>query len=119
MNANLFSKSKLSKALENLQLTDDEILGTVKFIKSIDDACKTAHNMAYSPIPDITELSAINGIKQIMLSRFDSKTYLFTEGSLYLDILGFPLGGILKGASIDKILPRKKCPSARMAIDLI
>ena len=75
--------------------------------------------MAYNPIPKVKELSATKGIKEILLRRFDSKTYLFTEGSIFLDILGFALGGILKGANIDKIFPRKKCPESRMAIDLV
>ena len=56
---------------------------------------------------------------KVVYKRFDSKTYLFTEGSIFLDILGSALGGILKGASIDKIFPRKECPFARMAIDQV
>ena len=81
--------------------------------------CKTAHILSYSPIPSVNKLSATQGIKEIMLDRFDSKSYLYTEGQLFLGILGDSLGGILKGTNRDKIFPRIKCPKSRMAVNLI
>ena len=51
MDAIYFSKGKLTKTLESLQLTSDDILDVVMFFKAIDDAIKTSHTMGYSPLP--------------------------------------------------------------------
>ena len=76
MDSTYFSKSKLTKALENLQLASDNILDIVKLFKTIDDGCKTSHTLSYSPIPQVNELSATMGILEFMLDRFDSRSYL-------------------------------------------
>ena len=109
MDTTYFSKSKLTKSLENLQLTSDDILDVVKLFKAIDDGIKTSHTLAYSPLPQVNELTATMGIQELMLSRFDSRSYLYNEGQQFLGILGDALGGILKGINIDKIFSCTKC----------
>ena len=105
MDAIYFSKGKLTKILESLQLTSDDILDVVMFFKAIDDAIKTSHTMGYSPLPQVNELTATMGILELMLSRFDSRSYLYNKGQQFLGILGDALRGILKEINIDKIFP--------------
>ena len=119
MDPTYFSRSKLTKTLENLQLVSDSILDVVKLYKTIHDAIKSSHTLAYSPLPHVNELTATIGILKLMLSRFDSRSYLYNKGQQFPAILGDALGGILKGPNIDKIFPRAKCPRSRMAINIV
>ena len=62
MDSTYFSKSKLTKTLENLQLASDSILDVVKLYKTIHDTIKSSHTLAYSPLPHVNELTATIGI---------------------------------------------------------
>ena len=57
MDIKLFNQQKFNKQIENLCLLGDDVISVGNFYETIDDTFKASHNLAFSVLPKIQDLS--------------------------------------------------------------